>query len=94
MKRDQETEQKILKLQEQMQAMHEKDTADLKVKDRRSSLVRVIRVRFPNLTEVAQQRVEMLDKPEVLDLLIELIVAAPDANTARLILNSSTQAHE
>ena len=90
----QEAEQKFLNLQEQIPAMHEKDTADQKVKDRRSSLLSVIRVRFPNLTEIAQQRVELLDKPEVLDLLIELIVAAPDANTARLLLNPSTQAHE
>jgi hypothetical protein len=93
-KREQEAEQKILKLQEKMQAMLEKAAADQEVKARRSSLVSVIRVRFPNLTEVAQQSVELFDKPEILDLLTQQIVVAPDANAARLLLNPSTQAHE
>jgi hypothetical protein len=87
-------QQKIINLQENMQSMIEKAAADQEVKARRSSLVSVIQVRFPKLTEFAQQQVERFDKPEILDLLMQQIVAAPDANAARLLLNPSTQAHE
>jgi hypothetical protein len=40
-----------------------------------------------------QQRVELFDKPDVPDLLIQQIATAPDANTARWLLDSSTEGH-
>ncbi len=85
-----EVEQERVRLQQEI----EKARTDQEVKARRSSLVSVIRVRFPKLTELAQQQVELFDKPEILDLLIQQIVAAPDANAARLLLNPSAEAHE
>jgi hypothetical protein len=55
------------------------------------SLVNVVRARYPDLAEFAQQRVGRFDKPDALDLLIQKVVTAPDANTIRWLLESSTQ---
>jgi hypothetical protein len=79
----QEAEQKIARVQQEM----EKVSIDQEVKARRSSLVSVTRARFPNLTEFAQQHVELFDKPEVLDLLIQQVAVAPDANIVRFLLS-------
>jgi hypothetical protein len=86
----QEAEQEIARVQQQI----EKVSTDQEVKARRSSLVSVIRARFPNLTEFARQHVELFDKPEVLDLLIQQVATAPDANIVRLLLNPSVETHE
>jgi hypothetical protein len=92
-KRLQEAEQAFAKrLQE---AEHERmRMQQQEVKVRRSSLVSVTHARFPDLTEFAQRHVESFDKPEVLDLLIQQIAVAPDANTARLLLNPRPEAQE
>lgn len=55
------------------------------------SLVNVVQARYPDLAEFAQQRVGRLDKPDALDLLIQKVVTAPDANTIRWLLESSAQ---
>src|SRR5437764_13244710 len=60
----------------------------------RRALISMIHARFPNLTEFAQQQVELFDKPGALDLLIQKIATAPDANAARWLLDSSTATHE
>jgi hypothetical protein len=85
-----ETEQAV----EKARADVEKAKADQEVKICRNDLITIISARFPNLTEFAQQQVEQFDKPEVFDLLIQRIVVAPDANTARFILNPRAEAHE
>ena len=91
----QEAEQEIAKqVQERLKSQQkvERVMTDQEVKARRSSLVSVTRARFPNLTEFAQQHVELFDKPEVLDLLIQQVAVAPDANIVRLLLSPGSTA--
>ena len=57
----------------------------------RRMLVNVVRVRYPDLAEFAQQQVSHFDKPDALELLIEQVVTAPDASTVRWLLESDTQ---
>jgi flagellar biosynthesis/type III secretory pathway protein FliH len=53
----------------------------------RNAIVTTIRVRFPDLTEQAQQTVAQINKPEKLNLLVGQIVIAPDEDAARLLLD-------
>ena len=53
----------------------------------RNAIVTTIRVRFPDLTEQAQQIVAQISKPEKLNLLVGQIVKAPDEDAARLLLD-------
>jgi F0F1-type ATP synthase membrane subunit b/b' len=62
-----------------------------RLKIRRSNLVRFIRARFPDLADFAQQQVEQLDQPAALDLLIQQVAVAPDANAVRFALNAGAQ---
>jgi hypothetical protein len=71
-----------------------KERAEIEAKTLRRALVSLIHVRFPDLSEFAQQQVELFDKPEVLNLLIQKIGTAPDANVARWLLDSSTDVRE
>lgn len=52
------------------------------------TLVRIVSLRFPALTELVQQRVKQLNKPEELDQLVEQVVMAPDEATTRSLLLS------
>ena len=90
----QESDKKLAEWQEKIQGVIEKEKAYQEVKTRRSSLVSVVHARFPGLTEVAQQQVELFDKPDALDLLIQKIATAPDAKTARWLLDSSAEVQE
>jgi hypothetical protein len=54
------------------------------------TLINIVRTRYPDLAELAQQQAGRFDKPDVLELLIQQVVATPDANTARWLLESST----
>ena len=71
-----------------------KDRTEIEARTFRRALVTMIQARFPNLAEFAQQRVELLDKPAALDLLIQQISMAPDADIARWLLDSSTKMHK
>jgi len=50
------------------------------------TLVRIVSLRFPALTELVQERVKQLSKPEELNQLVEQAVMAPDEITVRLLL--------
>ena len=71
-----------------------KERNEIEAKALQQALVSMIQARFPNLTEFAQQRVGLFDNPGTLNLLIQKIATAPDANIARWLLDSSTEAHE
>ena len=58
------------------------------------ALVSLVHARFPDLTEFAQQQVEAFNEPAALDLLIQKIATAPDAKTARWLLDSSAEVQE
>ncbi len=51
------------------------------------TLVSIIRRRYPPLTELAQERVVRITKPDTLDLLLEQVDAAPDEAATHLILS-------
>ena len=55
------------------------------------SLVNVVRARYPDLAEFAQQQVGHFNKPAVLDLLIQKAVTAPNASTVRWLLESGAE---
>ena len=50
------------------------------------AVVTTVEVRFPPLTELAQQKVAQITKPDALKLLLKGISAAPDEAAARLLL--------
>ena len=54
-------------------------------------LVNVVRARYPDLEELAQQRTSHFDKADELDMLIQKLVSAPDASTVRRLLESEAE---
>jgi len=71
-----------------------KEKKSIETETLRRTLLSIIHARFPNLSEFAQQQVKQFDKPDALDLLIQKIATAPDANMARWLLDSSTGGQE
>lgn len=55
-------------------------------------LIDIVRMRYPALAELAQNRAERTIQPDVLREVISLIVAAPDEATARFILSTPSAA--
>lgn len=55
----------------------------------RNAVVRIVKKCFPNLEELAQQKVAQIESPEVLSYLLEEIAGAPDEAVARYILHPS-----
>lgn len=53
------------------------------------TLVNIVGVRFPAIAELAQQQVKHLNKPEVLDQLVQQAMTAPDEATVRWLLTNS-----
>jgi len=53
----------------------------------RKAIVTAVRLRFPDLTELAQEKVAQVNKPEKLNLLVDQIAIAPDENMVRLLLD-------
>ena len=52
----------------------------------RSVVVTIVRTRFPALAELAQQKSAQINKPEILNYLIEQITAEPDEAVVRALL--------
>jgi hypothetical protein len=78
----------VQKMQKQMQ---EKYYEEGKVENAQSMLLEVVRVKFPELTEFAQQQVKLYNKPDALDLLFRKVLTAPDAKTAQWLLESTPE---
>ncbi len=55
------------------------------------ALVNVIRTKYPDLVGFAQQQASHFDTPDVLDLLTQQVLTAPDVSTARKLLESGPQ---
>jgi flagellar biosynthesis/type III secretory pathway protein FliH len=51
------------------------------------AVITVITLRFPPLTELAQQKVTQVQKPETLNLLLDKVSTVPDEDTVRLLLD-------
>jgi hypothetical protein len=55
------------------------------------SLVNVVRAKYPDLAELAQQQAPHFNKPDTLELLIQQVMIAPNASAARGILEAGTE---
>ena len=53
----------------------------------RKAIIVTVKVRFPGLTELAQQKVAQINKPEKLNLLVDQIAIAPDEEAVRSLLD-------
>lgn len=53
----------------------------------RKAVAIAIKLRFPSLAELAQQRVAQINKPDKLNLLLDQIADAPDEDAARSLLD-------
>ena len=60
--------------------------AEGEIKALRGVVVTIVRTRFPALAELAQQKVVQINKPEILNYLIEQITAEPDEAVVRALL--------
>ena len=58
------------------------------IRSARRMVVNLVEVRFPNLTELAQQEVGRINDPGVLDLLMQKMATAPDESLVRWLLSS------
>jgi hypothetical protein len=67
--------------------LREESEQEGKVKILRKDIVRIVRTRFPDLAELAQQEVEKISNADVLDHLIDQLLGAPDETVARYILH-------
>jgi predicted transposase YdaD len=54
------------------------------------ALVGIVRTKYPDLAELAQQQASHFDKPDALNLLIQEVAAAPNADTVRWLLEPRT----
>lgn len=53
----------------------------------RQIVLEAVADRYPALVELAQERVVLINKPDLLRQLVKLIYKAPDENTARVALD-------
>jgi flagellar biosynthesis/type III secretory pathway protein FliH len=53
----------------------------------RKAIITTVKLRFPDLTELAQEKVARVNKPEKLDLLVDQIAIAPDEKMVLLLLD-------
>src|SRR5579875_3417257 len=54
---------------------------------RRKDIMMVVKMRFPALRELAQEKIEQIDEPGRLDYLFEQLLSVPDETFARWLLN-------
>lgn len=54
-------------------------------------LVKGVQRRFPELTELAQKKVQLCNKPDTLELLFQQIQDAPDLKTVQQLLGSISE---
>jgi hypothetical protein len=61
--------------------------AEGEIKASQKAIVTIVRGRFPALTELAQEEVVKINKPDVLEYLIEQVSTAPDEAMVRQLLH-------
>lgn len=66
-----------------------KGLAEGEAKGLQMALVSAVKVRFPELTELAQQTVVQINDTTGLDMLLKHVITAPDERTARWLLSSA-----
>ena len=71
-----------------VQKMRAESKAEGAVEALQKAIVHVVKARFPELEELAQQQVIHLNNPAVLDVFVQHVSTAPDENMARWLLKS------
>lgn len=51
------------------------------------AVITAVKLRFPPLTELAEEKIAQVNKPEKLNLLLDQITSVPDETTARMLLD-------
>ncbi len=64
----------------------EKGREEGKLEGLQQSVLTVVELRFPSLTELARERVQRASKPDVIESVFRTLVTAPDENAARALL--------
>ena len=87
-------EQYRKEIEAELQAEHHRREAERQEKLRalqglRNAVIVFTKARFPELAELAQQKVAHIENTETLNLLIELVSTAPDEAAARWLLRPS-----
>ena len=65
--------------------------AEVEVETLQRTLIEIVRVKFPALTELAQKQVKQFDNPGALNLLLKKVLTAPDSKTAQWLLESNSE---
>jgi hypothetical protein len=73
-----------------IQKMREQSHEQGEVDALQRTLVNVVRARYPDLAEFAQQQAGHFNKPDALDLLIQQVVTAPNASAVLWLLATDT----
>ena len=86
-----ENHPKVKKIRAESEAKGEargeaKGIVEGEVKALRMVIHNMVRIRYPELLELAQKRIEQIDSPEVLNFLVEQIMTAPDELSVRALL--------
>jgi hypothetical protein len=74
-----------------IQKMREQYIMRGKVMELQELLVKCVQTKYPDLGAFAQQQASHCDKLDVLELLIQQVMTAPDANTIRGLLEANTE---
>ncbi|HEY6406644.1 MAG TPA: hypothetical protein VIY29_04155, partial [Ktedonobacteraceae bacterium] len=59
------------------------------VKGLQNAVIKIVRGRFPDLSELAQQKVTQVNEPSLLYNLVEQLATAPDEAVVRFLLRPS-----
>jgi hypothetical protein len=62
--------------------------AESKIEGKQEFLILIVKTRFPDLVQKAQQKVVRLQKEDDLNRLAELIIGAPDEKTAEWVFDT------
>ena len=73
---------------EYIEQIRQESEAKGEVKGLRRALISAVKIRFPALVELAQEKANRFNSPNVLDLLLREMVAVPDESIARLLLSA------
>jgi len=85
-----EENSKVRRMRAESEAKGEaKGRAEGEAKGLQMALVSAVKVRFPELTELAQQTVVQINDTTGLDMLLKHVITAPDERTARWLLSSA-----
>ena len=79
-----ERDPKMKKIRKESEA---KGEAQGIAKGLQQAVITVVTLRFPPLTELAQQKVSRVRQPDKLNLLLEQVTSVPDEEAVRLLLD-------